>query len=53
MKDFMLFVNIIVVIASILTIAWFLASGSFGTAWLCVIPLMYAWFNGEAISEDN
>ena len=52
MKDFMIVVNMVIVVASIASIIWHLIIGQFGTAWLCVIPLLYGWWNVSAITEE-
>lgn len=52
MKGLMLTVNTILILGSILGIIWHLIAGQFGTAWLCVIPLIYGYFNCIAIEED-
>ena len=52
MKPFMLVVNVVVFLISLIGIVGHLVMGQFGTAWLCVIPLVYSWWNCLAIEEE-
>lgn len=53
MKGLMVTINMVLVLGSIVGIIWHLIVGQFGTAWLCVIPLVYGWWNCLAITEDE
>ena len=52
MKGVMFVVNVLLMIASGIGIVWHLLCSQFGIAWLCVIPLVYAYFNLCAIEGD-
>lgn len=52
MKCLMFTVNGLIMIASGISVVWHLLIGQFGIAWLCVIPLIYAYFNCCAIEEE-
>lgn len=53
MKGLMVIVNMVLVLGSIVGIIWHLLIGQFGTAWLCVVPLIYAWGNCDAIVTED
>lgn len=52
MKNLMLSINAILILGSAVGVLWHLIAGQFGVAWLCVIPLLYGWFNCVAIDEE-
>ena len=52
MKGIMAVVNVVVFLISLISIVAHLFTSQFGTAWLCVIPLIYSWWNLLAIEEE-
>ena len=52
MKGLMITINLVLVLGSAFGILWHLIMGQFGIAWLCVLPLLYGWFNCVAIDEE-
>ena len=52
MKNVMISINMTIILGSITGVLWHLVIGQFGIAWLCVIPLLYGWFNCVAIDEE-